>query len=205
MIFKQKIDRFKDVAKSEKFDFEYDDNFLFVLFKGSKYISQYHCKEEALSDYSEDEAILCAFYLPDDKGWGEEVIRTIHRIEDSLGISNSKLQIIECGYEEILAFESNFWKGPIKFDMFCCIYKTLMFKNLKQLKEIKDYTSINSGEYFCSQILRGALKNIKKLRTILNLNETTEDQFLFNFDCAGLISALENWKYDYPERAKKLV
>lgn len=201
MTLTQKIAKFKELAKKNRVYFEEEENIINFLDRNDIYC--FHCKEEALNHYIDDNPDLCVFATGSNDN-SDELINAIHRVEDSLGIANSTLKKFECGYETVIALSSKFWENsPIKFDMFCCIYKTLHWKNNKQLKEINSYKDLN-GEYF-PNIMQRALKNIKKLRTILRLGQEAEGDFLFNFDCHGLISAMEHWEDDFPEKARKLV
>lgn len=202
MTLTQKIAKFKESAKKDRLSFEDEDNVINFLDGNDIYC--FHCKEEALNHYIDESADLCVFITGHNGGNSDELINAIHRIEDSLGVTRSTLKKFECGYETVIAMSNKFWENsPIKFDMFCCIYKSLCYMNNNQLKVVNDHKDLK-GEYF-PNIMKRALKNIKKLRTILKLGQESEGEFLFNFDCHGLISAMEHWEDDFPERAEKLV
>lgn len=179
----------------------------------------YDCKEEFCYDFDKEEKALFSG-LPIQ---GLTVAKNIKRVQDFAGAigeietllgipqaQRTRIKLVHFEYKELfegdnydyVGFEvnqgSSFWfKSPIRVELFCCLFKTLIGKKCPSFGSKQQLYKFlpKDSDYFGYNFMIWALDNCKDLSDIVVGTNRWDVQFrfLYSFHTNGIVSAIANY------------
>lgn len=191
-----------------------DDHFAFFSALSEQHIfCAYDCKEEFCYDFDNEARILFSGLSIENTSnqnikYVESFKAQLEQIEELLEIPKNQrtsIKVVRFDYPKLYEGDdysyvgfyvnqkSSFWfNSPIKIELFCCLFKTLIGlqkQNFTSKKVLYDFL-LKQGDYFNNSLI-WALDNCKTAARVLGLQSYDQERkFLYNFKCNGIVSAL---------------